>query len=55
MVETSGNLRERTVYVKERTTVAVSRELLDKLDKHKIHRNEPYEDVLKRLLKGVIK
>jgi len=32
------------------TTIHISKETKQKLDKLKIHRREPYEDLLKRLL-----
>lgn len=34
------------------TTIAISRETKLKLDKLKVHPREPYEDVIKRLLKN---
>ncbi|MGC8936432.1 MAG: DUF7557 family protein [Candidatus Methanomethylicaceae archaeon] len=32
------------------TTIHISREIKEKLDKLKVHRREPYEDVIKRLI-----
>ncbi|MHC1627881.1 MAG: DUF7557 family protein [Candidatus Nezhaarchaeales archaeon] len=36
----------------KKTTIQVSRELKAELDKLKVHPREPYEDVLKRLVKA---
>ncbi len=35
----------------EKTTITVSRKLKAELDKLKVHRREPYEDVIWRLIK----
>jgi len=35
----------------EKTTITVSRRLKMELDKLKVHRREPYEDVIWRLIK----
>jgi len=32
-------------------TIAVSKKTKEKLDRLKVHRREPYEDVIKRLIK----
>jgi predicted CopG family antitoxin len=37
--------------MREMTTMQISKETLSKLDKLKVHEREPYEDVIKRLLK----
>jgi len=34
------------------TTIHISRKTKKRLDELKIHRREPYEDVIKRLLEG---
>ena len=34
----------------EKTTITVSRKLKSELDKLKVHRREPYEDVIWRLI-----
>ena len=34
-----------------KTTIAISKETKEKLDRLKVHRREPYEDVIKRLIK----
>ncbi|MBO3801954.1 MAG: hypothetical protein QXS21_03855 [Thermoproteota archaeon] len=36
----------------EYSTIRVSRETKKKLDKMKVHPREPYEDVIKRLMKN---
>ena len=36
----------------KKTTIQISKELKDELDKLKVHPREPYEDVLKRLVKA---
>jgi len=33
-----------------KTTIAISKETKEKLDRLKVHRREPYEDVIKRLI-----
>ncbi|MEM3532052.1 MAG: hypothetical protein QXQ64_07370 [Candidatus Bathyarchaeia archaeon] len=33
-----------------KTTIAISKELKDRLDGLKVHPREPYEDVIKRLI-----
>lgn len=35
-----------------KTTISISKETKDRLEKLKIHPREPYEDVLKRLLEN---
>lgn len=39
---------------REYTTIRVSKALKRKLDELKVHRREPYEDVIERLLKNAI-
>jgi len=34
----------------KKTTIAISKEIKEQLDKLKVHPREPYEDVIKRLL-----
>lgn len=38
--------------MKEKTTIQISKELKSLLDKLKVHPREPYEDVIKRLIKN---
>ena len=40
---------------KKYITILITRETHDRLDKLKIHRREPYEDVIKRLLEEYAK
>jgi len=47
-----GGLMGRRRYIKELTTVAVDKEVLEELKKLRLHRGEPLGEVVKRLVKA---